>query len=82
MEAWYVTRFLELCEHPPAGSFYEGFAEFGLEDRRALARDVWRSVNLVNLRECIQPTRRLAQIIIEKAADHSVSRTDVIGLMA
>jgi type I pantothenate kinase len=80
MEAWYVARFLELCEHPPAGSFYEGFVEFGLEARRSLALDVWRSVNLVNLRECIRPTRRLAQILIEKRPDHSVSRTDVVGL--
>jgi type I pantothenate kinase len=82
MEEWYVARFLELCEHPPAGSFYEGFTEFGADARRALARDVWRSVNLVNLQECIQPTRRLAQIIIEKRPDHSVSRTDVVGLKA
>ena len=38
-------------------------------------------MNLVNLRECIQPTRRHAQIIVEKRADHSVARTDVIGLV-
>lgn len=81
MEAWYEARFLELCETPPPGSFYEGFAGLDLDARRALAGDVWRSVNLANLRECIQPTRRRAQIVVEKRADHSVARTDVIGLV-
>jgi type I pantothenate kinase len=81
METWYVTRFLELCETPPPGSFYEHFAGFEAEALRAVARDVWRGVNLVNLRECIQPTRQLAQIIVEKRADHSVARTDVISLV-
>jgi type I pantothenate kinase len=81
MEAWYVARFLELCDNPPPDSFYAGFADFDIDARRALARDVWRSVNLVNLRECIAPTRRRAQIIIEKRADHSVGRTDVITLV-
>ena len=66
---------------PPPGSFYEGFAGFDVDARRALARDVWRSVNLVNLQECIRPTRRRAQIVIEKRADHSVARTDVVGLV-
>ncbi len=81
MEAWYVVRFLELCEHPPPGSFYESFTGFEVDARRALARDVWRGVNLVNLRECIQPTRRRAHIVVEKRADHAVARTDVISLV-
>jgi type I pantothenate kinase len=81
MEAWYVARFLELCENPPPGSFYEGFAGLDVGARRALAGDVWRSVNLANLRESIQPTRRRAQIIVGKRADHSVARMDVIGLV-
>ena len=74
MEAWYVARFLELCEHPPPGSFYESFVGFEVDARRALARDVWRGVNLVNLRECIRPTRRRAHIVVEKRADHAVGR--------
>jgi type I pantothenate kinase len=82
MEAWYLARFLELCETPPPRSFYEGFADLDVDARRALAGDVWRSVNLANLHECIQPTRRRAQIIVEKRADHSVARTDVIGLVS
>lgn len=80
MESWYVARFLELCETPPSGSFYAQFQDFEVDARRALARDVWRGVNLVNLREFIQPTRSRAQVVIEKQADHSVGRTDVVNL--
>ena len=38
---------------------------------------VWREVNLVNLRECIAPTRANADVVIEKRADHSVGRVRV-----
>ena len=81
MEDWYVTRFLELCEAPPPGSFYEQFAGFDLAGRLALAGDVWRGVNLVNLRECIRPTLGRAHVVVEKRADHSVGRVDVINLV-
>jgi type I pantothenate kinase len=78
MQAWYVARFLELCEHPPPGSFYEQFGAYEVDDRRTLARDVWRGVNRVNLRECILPTRASADILVHKRDDHSVSRTDLV----
>jgi type I pantothenate kinase len=81
MEEWYVVRFLELCEAPPPGSFYEQFVAFDLDGRREIARDVWRGVNLVNLRECIRPTMSRAHIVVEKRADHSVARVDVINLV-
>jgi type I pantothenate kinase len=80
MEDWYVARFLELCAAPPPGSFYAQFTEFDQDDRRVLAQDVWRGVNLVNLRECIRPTLVRAQVVVEKRADHSVDRIDVTNL--
>jgi type I pantothenate kinase len=81
MEAWYVSRFLELCEAPPPGSFYAQFASFDVDDRTAFARDVWRGVNLVNLREHIRPTLRHAHVVVEKRPDHTVGRVDVINLV-
>jgi len=81
MEAWYVARFLELCATPPPGSFYEQFGAFDLDERRAIAADVWRAVNLVNLHDYIRPTSRRAHIVVEKRADHSVGRVDVINLV-
>lgn len=80
MEGWYVARFLELCETPPPGSFYEQFEPYEGDARRALARDIWRGVNRVNLRECILPTLARADIVVQKRADHTVARTDVVVL--
>jgi type I pantothenate kinase len=78
MEGWYVSRFLELCAAPPAGSFYEQFTGYDVDAQRSLARDVWRGVNRVNLRECILATRRHADIVVAKESDHRVARTDVV----
>ena len=77
MEEWYTLRFLELCVDPPPGSFYSQFAALDEDAVRDLAHAVWRDVNLVNLRECIQPTRVNADVIIEKRSDHSVGRVRV-----
>jgi type I pantothenate kinase len=78
MEGWYVTRFLELCARPPSGSFYEQFSEYEVDAQRSLARDVWRGVNRVNLRECILATRARADIVVAKKPDHRVARTDLV----
>ncbi len=82
MEDWYVARFLELCETPPPGSFYAQFDGLDPEALRALASDVWRGVNLVNLREYIRPTLRRAHIVVEKRFDHTVGRVDVTNVVA
>jgi type I pantothenate kinase len=36
------------------------------------ALSIWRSINLVNLRENILPTRQRADLILRKGADHAV----------
>ncbi len=38
------------------------------------ARDIWRTVNLVNLQQNIVPTRERAHLILEKGRDHAVRR--------
>jgi type I pantothenate kinase len=81
MEEWYLRRFLELCESPPPGSFYEAFGGFDEPTRRTFGRDVWTGVNLVNLRECIRPTMARAHVVVEKRPDHTVNRIDVVNLI-
>jgi len=58
----------------------EAFAAFDEPGRRALGHDVWTGVNLVNLRECIRPTMVRAHVVVEKRADHTVGRVDVVNL--
>jgi type I pantothenate kinase len=74
LEAWFLTRFRQLWQ---AGvddetSFFHRFAGMGEPQVDELARAVWRSVNVVNLREHIRPARPRARVVIEKGADHSL----------
>ena len=40
----------------------------------AFGRNIWATINEVNLVENIQPTRARASLVLHKGADHSVSR--------
>jgi type I pantothenate kinase len=74
LERWYVERFLELCGEAgnDEGSFYRQFVGMSPSEIDGLARQVWRSVNLVNLRECIAPTKDVADCVVVKGSDHAV----------
>jgi len=82
MEDWYARRFVELCADPPPGSFYSGFSGLDLVAIDAIARDVWRAVNLPNLRDHIEPTRAMADLVVEKRPDHSVAAVRVTRVRA
>jgi type I pantothenate kinase len=74
VESWYVERFLRLrqtafCD--PA-SYFHRYASLSEEEARATGLAIWRSINLVNLRENILPTRQRADLILRKGADHAV----------
>ncbi len=75
IEAWYVDRFLRLREtifQDPA-SFFHHYAALTLDESRATARRIWATINQVNLRQNIAPTRERAHLILEKGADHRVT---------
>lgn len=74
LERWYVERFVQLCNEATTdeGSFYRQFAGMGPSEIDALARQVWRGVNLVNLRECIAPTQAVADCVVVKGPDHTI----------
>ena len=76
IERWYVDRFLRLREtifRDPRSYFHRYAA---LTDAEAIdtASDIWRSINGVNLRENIRPTRERARLVLEKGSDHLVRR--------
>lgn len=71
---WYVERFMRLREtafRDPKAYFhrYSGLSD---EEADATAKSIWRSINLVNLRENILPTRHRADVILRKGGDHEV----------
>lgn len=77
LETWYVTRFHRLCAQAGPGSFYCQFAGMTFDQTDAIAHNVWRDVNLVNLREHIAPSRMLAGCVVLKAHNHRVIAVDV-----
>jgi len=75
IERWYVDRFLSLVAAArETSSFYHRFAGMSDDHVADLARQVWRDVNGINLRENIAPTRLRAHLILEKGSDHAVHR--------
>jgi type I pantothenate kinase len=55
-------------------SYFHKYAELTSEAAVETARTIWRSINLVNLRENVMPTRERAHLILEKGRDHAVRR--------
>ena len=74
IESWYVERFLRLRQtafRDPA-SYFHRYAALSEEEAVATGLSIWRSINLVNLRENILPTRQRADLILRKGANHAV----------
>jgi type I pantothenate kinase len=76
IEQWYVERFLTLREtvFKNPSSYFHRYASLSRDQAIETAREIWRSINLVNLRENVQPTRERAHVILEKGRDHAVRR--------
>jgi len=76
IENWYVERFMTLREtvfRDPT-SYFSHYAALTPGEARDVARGIWSSINLVNLRENILPTRERAHLILDKGATHAVER--------
>jgi type I pantothenate kinase len=76
IERWFIERFFTLRETVFADpeSFFHNYAALPDAEAEHLARFVWRTINGVNLREEILPTRARAQLVLEKGPDHRVRR--------
>jgi type I pantothenate kinase len=74
VESWYVERFLRLRQtafRDPA-SYFHRYATLSEEEAVATGLSIWRTINLVNLRENILPTRQRADLILRKGEGHAV----------
>nr|WP_201761253.1 type I pantothenate kinase [Nonomuraea sp. K271] len=76
IRTWYVERFHKLrrtaFEDPK--SYFRHIAEMSYDEATKFAVNVWRDINERNLVENIAPTRGRADLVLKKAADHSVRR--------
>ncbi len=75
IEGWFTARLLPLmlAGRDDPRSFYHRFREMDDAARRAFAAGVWQTINLPNLREHIVKDRDAADLVVAKAADHSVA---------
>lgn len=73
---WYVDRFLALrgSVFQDPDSFFRHYADLDDAEAVAIARGIWSSINGLNLRENIAPTRDRASLVLHKAADHRVTQ--------
>ena len=74
IEKWFMQRFervLEMNKNDPTNFYYE-MANGPRADAIQLAQDTWQMVNLVNLREYIEPTKQRASLILHKTPGHKI----------
>jgi len=76
VKRWYLSRFLKLrngaFQNPE--SYFHRYAQLSDEEAVEVASGIWERTNRPNLLNNIQPTRPRADVILEKGADHFVSR--------
>jgi type I pantothenate kinase len=76
IERWYVDRFQALREtvFRDPRSYFHRYASLGDREAERTAKDIWRTINGVNLRDNIVASRDRARLVLEKDGEHSVRR--------
>ncbi len=74
LQDWYVTRFLALrgTAFNDPRSYFHRYATLSDADATKKALSIWNTINLVNLRENVFPTRPRAKLILKKGGEHIV----------
>jgi type I pantothenate kinase len=77
--AWYLERFLLLqrTAFQKPTSYFHHYKDLSPEEAREAGRRIWSEINEVNLRENILPTRERANVVLRKAADHSIAQVSL-----
>lgn len=79
IKEWYVERFLALLasKFQDSDSYFHRYANLSAAEAVQLASKIWDTINSVNLRENILPTRQRAKLILRKARDHSIQSVEL-----
>ncbi len=74
VEHWYVERFsvLQRTVFQRPTSYFHHFKDLRPAEVRKTGQGIWRSINLPNLLQNIQPTRERASVILRKGQSHEV----------
>ena len=74
LREWYIERFFTLRNgaFQDPKSYFHRYASISDEQALETASRIWNTINFVNLRENILPTRPRADLVLRKGADHKV----------
>ena len=74
VEQWYIERFsvLQRTVFQRPTSYFHHFKNLQPIEVRKTGQEIWRSINLPNLLQNIQPTRERASVILRKGESHAV----------
>ncbi|AAO89759.1 type I pantothenate kinase [Coxiella burnetii] len=76
IQKWYIDRVLSFWRttFKDPHSYFHYLTQMSETEVAAFAKHVWNEINKVNLMENILPYKNRAQLILEKAADHSIQK--------
>ncbi len=79
LRTWYIDRFFSLREgaFQNPKSYFHRYSTLSDSETRQTANRIWETINLVNLRENVHPTRQRADLILRKGADHLINAVDL-----
>ncbi len=74
LSAWYVDRFFSLKDgaFKNPRSYFHRYSKLSDAQARETATRIWDTINLVNLRENVLPTRPRADLVLRKGSDHAI----------
>jgi type I pantothenate kinase len=81
MRRWFVRRVLGLRDEAAdvPGAYLHPYRDVADDDVTAMALGVWEAINLPNLRDCIEPTRDHADVVVVKGPDHDIAELRLRG---
>ncbi len=76
LERWYIERFMVLREtaFQDPGNYFHRYSKLAKEEARQKALELWRTINLVNLKDNIRNTRPRADLILHKGKGHAINQ--------
>lgn len=79
LRTWYIDRFFSLREtaFQDPRSYFHRYGSLSDNETRQTANRIWETINLLNLRENVLPTRQRADLILHKGADHIINAVDL-----
>jgi type I pantothenate kinase len=74
IEDWYVARFMKLrrTAFRDPSAYFHRYSHLSETEAPLKALEIWRTINLANLKRNILPTRQRANLILRKGRDHAV----------